>query len=239
MNPTPVLELDEAGIFAYGREIVHDFTLSLSPGELVAVVGHNGAGKTTMLKGVAGLLPISGPATYKGASLNSLSTIQRAKEGIVLLPDGGSGVFPTLTVAENLRISAQGKPLNYRAPATAVDEMVVRIAPFFADRQSQLASTLSGGQRQILALSCALRMRPNLLLLDEPSIGLAPRVVEDFLAGVKEAVETLGLAALLVEQQLGAVLEIADRVLILKEGSLVASFEAPNFPAVEDLWEHF
>jgi len=239
MTNSPALSLDAVDVRAYGRDIVRNFTLSMSPGELVAVVGHNGAGKTTALKGIAGLLPMSGNASFCGQPLRNRSAAQRARAGIVLLPDGGSGVFPTLTVAENLRISARGRHWNHHAPEDETDRMIARIAPFMADRQKQLAGTLSGGQRQILALSCALRMAPRLLLLDEPSIGLAPRVVEDFLTGVKDAVENLGVGAILVEQQLGAVLEVADRVLILKEGAVVASYRAPNYPDVEDLWEHF
>jgi branched-chain amino acid transport system ATP-binding protein len=187
-------------------------SLTVAPDELVALIGPNGAGKTTTLHAIVGLLrPSGGTVAFGGASLIGQDPADVVARGIALVPQDRM-VFQSLTVRENLRLGA------YRAPADTVRQRldtVLAAFPMLADRLEQLGGTLSGGQQQMLAIARALMSSPTLLLLDEPSTGLAPTIVESIY-------DTRGTMMLLVEQNARIALEVASRAYVLEQGSIVA-----------------
>jgi branched-chain amino acid transport system ATP-binding protein len=203
----------------YGRvDVLHGVSLTVRPDELVALIGPNGAGKTTALKTVAGLLrPSRGSVTFDGVSLAGSDPADIVALGIALVPQGRM-VFHTLTVRENLRLGA------YRAEAGEVGgrlEAVLAAFPALADRLGQLGGTLSGGEQQMLAIARALMSNPALLVLDEPSTGLAPTIVESIFQTLHD-LHGRGTMILLVEQNAHIALELASRAYLLEQGSIVA-----------------
>jgi branched-chain amino acid transport system ATP-binding protein len=203
----------------YGRvPVLHGVSLTVAPDELVALIGPNGAGKTTTLHAIVGLLrPSAGTVAFDGASLVGRDPADVVARGVALVPQGRM-VFQSLTVRENLRLGA------YRAPVEAVRErldMVLAAFPMLADRLEQLGGTLSGGQQQMLAIARALMSSPTLLLLDEPSTGLAPTIVESIFDTLAE-LHRRGTMMLLVEQNAHLALEVASRAYVLEQGSIVA-----------------
>ncbi|HEY7493869.1 MAG TPA: ABC transporter ATP-binding protein [Candidatus Tectomicrobia bacterium] len=202
---------------AYGDlPALRDVSFDVGAGELVALIGPNGAGKTTALKAVLGLLPCqAGTITLQGQSLHNQPPHRRVRLGLALVPEGRH-IFPRMTVQENLELgAAQG----LRAPSATL-EWSYGLFPLLAERRKQLAGTLSGGQQQMLAIGRALMSNPRLLMLDEPSLGLAPLVV-DQLYDTIGALKAEGLTILLVEQQVYGALELADRAYVLETGRLV------------------
>jgi branched-chain amino acid transport system ATP-binding protein len=196
-----------------------DVSLEISQGELVVVVGPNGAGKTTLVNALAGLHPIdSGSLTMDGRDLSKLSPHRYCDEGIALVPEGRR-LFTGLSVKENLELG------SYRAGARArrAESMqeVCAIFPVLKERLAAPAGTLSGGQQQMLAIARALMARPRLLLLDEPSLGLAPAIVLEMFRVIR-SINARGVAVLLVEQNVAAALEIACRAYVLEEGRIAA-----------------
>mgnify|MGYP005813722329 CR=1 FL=1 len=203
---------------AYGGiQAVKGISLEVAPGELVALIGSNGAGKTTTLKALAGLLqPASGKVHYNGKLLQQVPAHQRVRAGLALVPEG-RGVFARLTVEENLQMGAytRGDAAN-----TAADlERMYALLPRLAERRAQLAGTLSGGEQQMVAMARALMSRPKLLMLDEPSMGLAPMMVAKIFETIRD-ISAQGVAILLVEQNARLALEAAQRGYVL-EGGLV------------------
>ena len=210
--------LEAAGIcVSYGRvEAVHQVNLQVAPGSIVAVIGANGAGKTTLLAALMGLLPCRGCVVYDGADLASLPTERRVARGLALVPERRE-LFGSMTVADNLRLGAfhrRGDPAIH-ADLGAVYETFPRLR----DRQDQAASTLSGGERQMLALGRALMSQPALLLLDEPSLGLAPVIVREIFRAI-EGLRATGVTIVLVEQNARAALEVADHGYVLEMGEI-------------------
>ena len=218
----PLLVVEHLRV-AYGKvEAVHDVSLSVSPGSIVTVIGPNGAGKTTLLAAIMGLLPARGLVRYRGADAQALTVEERVGLGLVLVPEKRE-MFGAMTVADNLELGAFARR---RDPdlAARLDGVYERF-PRLRDRRSQLAGTLSGGERQMLALGRALMAAPRLLLLDEPSLGLAPLVVReifDIIARLRD----LGVSILLVEQNARAALEVADYGYVLETGELAV--EGPS-----------
>ncbi len=211
--------LEVAGLdVAYGDlRVLWDVSLSVRQGELVALVGPNGAGKTTTLRAIFGLVPIlKGSVTFRGASLLAEPPYTRIRHGLSLVPEGRQ-FFPHMTVAENLELGCYA--VGARNGLRQELGRIYAIFPVLAERRRQLAGTLSGGQQQMLAIGMGLISHPVLLALDEPSLGLAPMVVDS----VYDAVARLkaeGLTVLLVEQQIYAALELADRAYILETGRI-------------------
>jgi branched-chain amino acid transport system ATP-binding protein len=204
---------------AYGRlRVLHGVSLTVQPNELVALIGPNGAGKTTVLKAIVGLLrPTQGTVTFKGSSLVATAPADIVAQGVALVPQGRM-VFQALTVRENLRLGA------YRAPPEAVAprfETVLAAFPALRERLDQPGGTLSGGQQQMLAMARALMSNPALLLLDEPSTGLAPTIVESIFRTIGE-LRRQGTMILLVEQNAHLALELASRAYVLEQGAIVA-----------------
>ncbi len=199
----------------YGRiQALRGVDLNVAGGELVALVGANGAGKTTLLRALSGVQPVSGGAIrFEGQDLARLTTRERVQLGIVQVPEGRQ-VFEPLSVEDNLRLGAFA-----RGRADAL-ESVLALFPALLQKRHQAAGTLSGGQQQMLAIGRALMAQPRLLLLDEPSMGLAPRLVAEIFAQI-EALKAGGTTILLVDQNARAALAIADRGYVMETGRIV------------------
>jgi branched-chain amino acid transport system ATP-binding protein len=211
---------------SYGKvEAVGGVSLDIPAGQIVTVIGPNGAGKTTLLAALMGLLPAKGGIRYEDDDLTGLLTEERVRRGICLVPERRE-LFTEMTVADNLMLGAYTR---WRQRATVVrdlEEVYARF-PRLAERHTQLAGTLSGGERQMLALGRALMTKPRLLLLDEPSLGLAPLIVREIFR-VVTALRDLGVSILLVEQNARAALETADFGYVLETGSIVHSGKAAD-----------
>ena len=201
----------------YGRIPALDrVSLAIGRGELVALVGANGAGKTTLLRVLSGVQPASsGSVRFEGADVTRASPRRRVQQGIVQVPEGRQ-VFAAMTVEENLHLGAYLRP---RREIGAGLERVYALFPALATKRREAAGTLSGGQQQMLALGRALMSRPTLLLLDEPSMGLAPRIVAEIFAVVR-ALKAAATTILLVDQNANAALAVADRAYVLETGRI-------------------
>jgi branched-chain amino acid transport system ATP-binding protein len=212
--------LDAADLhIAYGKvEAVRGVSLTMQEGQIVAVIGPNGAGKTTLLGALMGLLPSRGRIVYDGVDLARLDVEQRVARGLCLVPERRE-LFGEMSVADNLLLGAYTHRRDRAGTRRDLDRVYQRF-PVLAERSAQLAGTLSGGERQMLALGRALMARPRLLLLDEPSLGLAPLIVREIfriVVGLRE----LGVSILLVEQNARAALQTADYGYVLETGEIV------------------
>jgi branched-chain amino acid transport system ATP-binding protein len=211
---------------SYGKvEAVSGVSLEMQAGHIVTVIGPNGAGKTTLLAALMGLLPSRGESWYEEKDLRILSTEERVRCGISLVPERRE-LFTEMTVADNLVLGAYTRWRDREAVQGDLQE-VYRRFPRLSERRSQLAGTLSGGERQMLALGRALMAKPRLLLLDEPSLGLAPLIVREIFHIVM-ALRELGVSILLVEQNARAALETADYGYVLETGCIVHSGPAAS-----------
>jgi len=220
---TAALLETESFAASYGKiEALRCCSLHVMPGEAVVVLGPNGAGKSTLMRALMGLVPSRGQVRFDGRSIENWSTQNRAKMGMVLVPEG-RGILGPLTVMENLELGAYGRYGRVpRSNIKASFEMVFELLPRLEERRSQKAGSLSGGEQQMLAIGRALMAEPRLLLLDEPSLGLAPRVVDEIFEMLVKLKER-GLALLLVEQKAPPALQIAQRVYVLRTGQIVAA----------------
>jgi branched-chain amino acid transport system ATP-binding protein len=210
---------------AYGKvEAVHGVSLSVRPGTIVSVIGPNGAGKTTLLGAIIGLLPARGEIAYLGASMAAMSVEQRVARGLILVPERRE-LFADMSVADNLELGAFQRAVSGdRGWKESFDEVYHRF-PRLKERRDQLAGTLSGGERQMLAMGRALMGRPKLLLLDEPSLGLAPLIVREIFS-IISSLRAGGVAILLVEQNARAALQVSDYGYVLETGECV--LEGPS-----------
>ena len=217
----------------YGAiQAVRGVSLDVGEGEIVAVLGANGAGKTTTLKATVGLIAATrGEIRFAGDAITGRDTEDIVMRGMTLVPEGRR-VFPSLTVAENLRLGAATRK-DPAAIAQSRDE-VLALFPILAERAGQAAGTLSGGQQQQLAIARALMSAPKLLLLDEPSLGLAPQIVDDIFDLILR-LKARGLTILLVEQDAVAALDIADRAYVMANGRIVMSGSAAELRASEQV----
>jgi len=208
-------------------EVLHGIDLDIPAGSVVAVLGPNGAGKTTLLSVIAGLHPASaGSVVLGGRRVNGAPADDLARAGLCLVPEG-RGIFPNLTVHEHLRmVTHSGRRL------AEIEAETFERFPRLADRRSQVAGTLSGGEQQMLALARALMGRPRLLLLDEPSLGLAPLVTREIFRIVRELNEEEGLTVLVVEQNANIALKVASRAYVLEVGRVAVAGSA------DELREH-
>ena len=217
-NPaSPILQLKDVQIAYGGIHAVKGIDLELYKGELVCLIGANGAGKTTTLNALAGTLTLAGgDLVYEGESIAAMPAHKRLRKGIALVPEG-RGIFTRLTVEENLRMGAYIR--NDAAEIEADLEKVYTMLPRIKERLQQVAGTLSGGEQQMVAIGRALLSRPRLLLLDEPSMGLAPLVVEKIFE-VVQTVKDEGVTILLVEQNANLALEFAQRGYVMDSGKI-------------------
>ncbi len=222
-----LLEVNDLRV-RYGHSAaLHGVDLTVGEGELVAVAGANGAGKSTLVNAVAGWsrgkATVTGQVRLGGENLTGLAAHRRSKLGVVLVPEG-KGVFDGLTVEENLRLVQP--PTHAHGKRYEISD-VYDVFPQLRDRSAARCSTLSGGERQMVAVGRALRAAPQLLILDEPSVGLAPRLVLEVLQHIRALVRQ-GLSVLLVEQNVQATLQVADRLYLLEQGNVAASGSAAD-----------
>ena len=206
----------------YGKvEAVHDVSIEAGEGSIVTVIGPNGAGKTTLLGAIMGLLPAHGEIRYLGESVSGTDVEARVARGLVLVPEKRE-LFASMTVADNLELGAFARRREGEAATRRTLEEVYQRFPRLLERRGQLAGTLSGGERQMLALGRALMGRPKLLMLDEPSLGLAPLIVREIFS-IIVALRQSGVSILLVEQNARAALQVSDHGYVLETGELVLS----------------
>jgi branched-chain amino acid transport system ATP-binding protein len=219
----PLLELRDVKARYGSIAALHGVSLSVEEGEVVALLGANGAGKTTTLRAVCGMVRTAGQITFAGRSIAGRSPEGVARLGVAHVPEG-RGLFTELTVWENIRMGAvvRGGQKALRANA----DRVLGHFPWMRERRNQQAGTLSGGEQQMLALVRALVSSPKLLLLDEPSLGLAPTITREFFAIVKRLNEEEGLTVLVVEQNATVALEAAQRAYVLEVGRVAVSGES-------------
>jgi branched-chain amino acid transport system ATP-binding protein len=212
---------------------VDGVSLEVSPGSITAVLGANGAGKSSLLKTISGLLsPRAGRVRFLGRDITRFRPEEVVRLGLAHVPEGG-GVIAELTVEENLRLGSLLR--RDRSDRSAALSEVCELFPPLADCQKRPASSLSGGERQMLSLGRALMGRPKMLLLDEPSLGLAPRVVSQIMQTIRQLRERGGLTVLLVEQNAKSALSIADRGVVLNLGRVVAAGESGRLAADDQL----
>jgi branched-chain amino acid transport system ATP-binding protein len=222
----------------YGGHLALDgVSLTAAAGEILLVAGHNGAGKSTLLKSVIGTVGLlGGRVALEGRDLTRLPTEERLALGIALAPQG-RGSFPNLTVAENLALAGSRGTVT-RAPLAQRLEQVFHLFPALPAFRQRLAGRLSGGQQQMLAIGMTLMKQPRLLLLDEPSVGLAPRLVEEILELVARIRDEQHIATVLVEQNVGQASRICDRIVILNAGRVVKDLRPAELTDAI-LWESF
>jgi len=227
-----LLKVDKINVFYGDVQALWDVSFEVREGEIVALLGSNGAGKTTTLKTISGILvPRSGRIYFKGQDITFIEPHKRVEMGIAHVPEG-RGIFPKLTVIENLKAAAYTKRARDKFYDTL--EFVFNLFPILKERRNQLAGTLSGGEQQMLAIARGLILRPTLLMLDEPSLGLAPKLVLEVLNLIPK-LRNEGYTILLVEQNVYHALRIADRAYILETGRIVKSGLAKNLLEDEDV----
>ena len=205
---------------SYGKiEAIKGISLKVNKGEIVTLVGANGAGKTTLLKTISGILkPSSGVINFEGKDIQSIAPHNRVIEGLCQAPEG-RGIFPGMTVLENLEMGKYSRP-DWKNELKEDLDRIYTLFPRLKERQGQAGGTLSGGEQQMLSIGRALMSRPRLLLLDEPSMGLAPMFIQQIFNIIRE-IQTQGVSILLVEQNAAQALSCANRAYILETGNIV------------------
>jgi branched-chain amino acid transport system ATP-binding protein len=223
------LQVEELTAGYGAAPVLQDVSLTVQPGQIVAVLGANGAGKTTLLRTVSGLLPAaSGRITFDGVDLKDVKVERMVRHGIAHVPEG-RGVVTELTVEENLRLGGL-----WRTKKAPLDE-IYELFPPLAHRKNHLGHQLSGGERQMLAIGRALVAQPKLLLLDEPSLGLAPKITAQIMSLLRDLRDRTGLAVLLVEQNVRSALSVADVGVVLALGRVATKDTASELAHDEDL----
>ncbi len=222
----------------YGRkQVVFDLNMTLGVGEVVAIFGHNGCGKTTSMRTILGVLPpLGGQVIYQGADITGMPSRNNVRNGMALIPSERF-VFQDLNVLDNLLLGGANDPDEKRRAEHL--EMVYSLFPILKERSTQLAGTMSGGQQRMVSLGIALMSNPKLLILDEPSLGLAPSVVEQIFNVVRDLVNTTGLSVLLLEQNVGPALKISDRGYVMRSGRVVLEESIEQMRARDSYWDFF
>jgi branched-chain amino acid transport system ATP-binding protein len=223
-----VFEVNDIDVFYGDAQALYGLSLQVREGEVVTLVGANGAGKTTALRAISGLRPVArGDIVFEGRSLLEVPAHRRAELGIALVPEGRE-LWPQLTVRENLELGAYGKAARRHLQESL--ERVYGLFPVIRERSRQVAGSMSGGEQQMVAIARALMTRPRLLMLDEPSLGLAPVVVSQVFDTIRR-LHAEGLTILLVEQNLKKALEMADRGYVVETGSIATEGAAADLLA--------
>lgn len=222
----------------YGQAMVlDDIDMTIEPGEVIAVVGANGAGKSTLLNAIAGaVMPASGSILLDGENITACAAHELPRKGLALVPEGGR-LFPFMTVADNLELGGFSLP-DRRGIAARMEE-VMELFPILRERRDQLAGHLSGGERQMCAIARSVMCRPKLLMLDEPSVGLSPKMVGQVFALVQSLASREGLTVMLVEQNVAEALEVSDRAYVLDHGRIVRTGQSSDLmddPAIQSAY---
>ncbi len=232
---TSILEVRQLSA-RYGRvEALHDISLSVADGEFVAVLGPNGAGKSTLMRAIMGLVANSGDVSFRGAALPRQSPDTCVARGVVLVPEG-RGIFAPMTVAENLELGAY--LLDDTAEFERRQARVFDLFPRMRERFGQVAGSLSGGEQQMLAVGRALMADPKILLLDEPSLGLAPKVIDEILSTLA-LLNKEGLPIVLVEQKAPLALRLSSRAYLLSVGRLIAEIDPRTIKSHDELARYY
>jgi branched-chain amino acid transport system ATP-binding protein len=223
---------------AYGpKQVLHGVDLEVGAGEIVALMGHNGAGKTTTIRTVLGALGArSGSVMLDGRDVTGESVRRLTRSGVALIPSERF-VFPDLSVRDNLLLGAANAPRGADQPARLHE--VESLFPLLGERPHQLAGQLSGGQQRMVSLGIALMAQPRLLLLDEPSLGLAPSIVEAICGRLRSLADTEGLGILLLEQNVKQALQVADRAYVMRSGRIILEEPAEKMRLRPDFWDLF
>ncbi|WP_335869117.1 ABC transporter ATP-binding protein [Bacillus sp. 2205SS5-2] len=234
--------LDVVGVsYHYGPiQALTDIDLYVEKGEIVALLGANGAGKTTILNNISGLLtPASGKINFKGEDITSLEAERVVEKRLILVPEHRQ-IFSTLSVVDNLSLGAfhHYKKTGKRGMNQDI-EKVFALFPILKERKDQLGGTLSGGQQQMLAIARAIMAKPDLLLLDEPSLGLAPLIVKEVLQYVKQLRDEFGVTVLLIEQNVNASLKVADRGYVMSHGRIIKEGQSSELLNDSEIKEAF
>ena len=233
----PVLQVTklQAG---YGRkQVVFDVDLTVGHGEILGVFGHNGSGKSTTIRTILGITPVlGGTIEFNGKDVTKSSSRVNVKAGMAMIPSERF-VFADLTVMDNLLLGAANDPNTDRRAQRL--ELVRGLFPILVERSGQLAGTMSGGQQRMVSLGMALMANPTLLMLDEPSLGLAPAVVQQIFATVRKLADEEGLSVLLLEQNVGQALRIVDRVSVMRSGRVILEETVEQMRARDSYWELF
>jgi branched-chain amino acid transport system ATP-binding protein len=232
-----VLTLDGLGA-GYGRkQVVFDVSLDVGDGEIVGILGHNGSGKSTTIRTVLGLLkPMGGRVVYKDRDCTGRSPRLNVSDGMALIPSERF-VFQDLSVTDNLLLGAANDPDPERRARRM--ELVLDLFPILAERASQPAGVMSGGQQRMVSLGIALMSSPKLLMLDEPSLGLAPSVVQQIFEVVRGLAQSEGLSVLLLEQNVGQALRVVDRVYVMRSGRVLLEETVDQMRARDSYWDLF
>jgi branched-chain amino acid transport system ATP-binding protein len=230
-----MLKLENVHVSYGSIEVLHGIDIEVHKGEIVTIIGANGAGKTTTLRSTVGILPKQkgSKVIFQGKDITNLPTEKVIAEGLVLSPEGRH-IFPDMTVYENLEMGAYLRGGDKAGIQASIKEMF-EMFPRLDERKKQLGKTLSGGEQQMLAIARALMAKPHLLMLDEPSTGLAPMIVKDIFNIVKRLNQETGLTVLLVEQNAKIALSVADRGYVLKNGEIVLQDTGVNLLNNEDI----
>lgn len=229
---SPLLKVENLEVFYGAIQALKGIDFTVDAGEIVSLIGANGAGKTTTLRAISGLVPSSqGVITFDGHNLNNVPIFKRVSLGIAQSPEG-RGVFPQMSVYENLEMGAYSRSDSAQIKADL--EMCFELFPRLKERVWQMAGTLSGGEQQMLAISRALMCKPKMLLLDEPSLGLAPIIVAQIFEIVKK-LNKEGMTILLVEQNARMALKISHRAYVLETGKIVMQDSAQNLLANDEV----
>ncbi|WP_374034078.1 ABC transporter ATP-binding protein [Bdellovibrio bacteriovorus] len=221
----PLLSVENLDVYYGSIHALKGISFNVNEGEVVSLIGANGAGKTTTLRAISGIVPSQGRIHFCGEDLNKVSTFKRVGLGIAQSPEG-RGVFPQMSVLENLEMGAYSRTDNAKIKQDL--EMCLTLFPRMKERISQMAGTLSGGEQQMLAISRALMAKPRMLLLDEPSLGLAPLIVAQIFEIVKKLNQEEGMTVLLVEQNARMALKISHRAYVLECGRIVMQDSAQS-----------
>lgn len=234
-NPLLTLAKLQAG---YGRkQVVFDVDLVLEPGEILGILGHNGSGKSTTIRTVMGLQkPLGGRIHFDGRDITGHSSRQTVRAGMAMIPSERF-VFSDLTVTDNLLLGGANDPDEDRRRRRL--EFVRQLFPILVERSEQFAGTMSGGQQRMVSLGMSLMASPKLLMLDEPSLGLAPSIVAQIFGAVRRLADDEGLAVLLLEQNVGEALKIVDRCIVMRSGRVILEETREQMLARESYWDLF